>query len=116
MPAQLIRTTLAANERANNPLANWDYQYAPYDALVRLGAHCTGAAGGQQWRIKTGSDEVLSVSAIPVGATDGAFPAPLSVPYIEFRVTSGDRITIAYDELGGVATTDIMLAIFIDPI
>lgn len=117
MPAIQRRITLASQERGNNPLSNWDYQYAPFNGMCRIGANHNGAAGSVQWSIRIGSDAVLFPNSdMSAGGTDGVMPAPLNVPYIEFMVRQGDRITVGIDELGSVATTDIGFFCAIDPI
>lgn len=116
MPAIQFRRTLAANERGVDLLEKWQYRYAPFPGLVRIGMHCTGAAGGQDVAIFRGSDNVVEQSPISVGATDGVMPAPLNVPFFEFIVNAGDLIGTRINELGGVATTDVMAFVAIDPL
>lgn len=116
MPVLQGRRTLAALERNVDVLAQWQYRYAPYRALVRFGVHCTGAAAGQDIAIFVGSTNVVEQSAISVGATDGVMPAPLNVPFFEFIVENGDLISTKINELGNVATTDVMFFCAIDPV
>lgn len=115
MPSIQFRRTLAANERGVDLLANWQYRYAPFRGLVRIGVHCNGAAAAQDIAIFTGSQNVVEQSPISVGATDGVMPAPLNVPFFEFMVEPGDLISTRINELGGVATTDVMAFVAIDP-
>lgn len=115
MPAIQRRIVLAANERGNNPLANWQYQYAPFNGLVRIGMNTTGAAATVEAAIFTGSDNILERSPMSVGGTAGVMPAPLNVPYIEFMVRQGDRITVQIDELAA-ATPTVNFFCAIDPV
>jgi len=115
MPAIQFRRTLAANERNVDLLQNWQYRYAPFDGLCRIGMHGTQAAGGADVAIFTGSMNVVEQSPISAGATDGVMPSPLNVPYFEFAVSQGDLISTKINELGGVATSDIMAFVAIDP-
>jgi len=54
MPALQFRRTLAANERNVDPLQNWQYRYAPFRGLVRIGLAGTNAASGADVSIFTG--------------------------------------------------------------
>jgi len=116
MPAMQFRRTLAANERNVDPLANWQYRYAPFRGMVRIGIHGTHAAAGADVSIFTGSQNVVEQSPISAGATDGVMPSPLNVPYFEFIVDAGDLISMRINELGGVATSDEMGFVAIDPV
>lgn len=116
MPAIQFRRTLAANERNVDVLANWQYRYAPFRGLVRIGVHGTHAAGGADIAIYTGSQNVVEQSPISAGATDGVMPSPQNVPFFEFIVEPGDVISTKINELGGVATSDEMIFVAIDPL
>jgi|PlaIllAssembly_1097288.scaffolds.fasta_scaffold45485_2 hypothetical protein len=115
MPAIQKTKALTANQRGYNPLADWQYQYAPFNGLVRIGINTTAAAGLCEAAIFTGSDNILERSPVSAGGTAGVMPAPLNVPYIEFMVKAGDRITVAIDELGGVTPT-VNFHCAIDPV
>ncbi len=115
MPAIQKTFALAANERGNNPLEKWQYQYAPFNGLVRIGMNTTAAAGLVDVSIFTGSDNIVQNSDVSVGATAGVMPAPLNVPYFEFIVRQGDRITVSIDETGG-ATPTVNFFCAIDPV
>ena len=116
MPSIQFRRTLGANERNVDLLAQWQYRYAPFRGMVRIGMHGTHAAAGADVAIFTGSQNVVEQSPISAGATDGVMPAPLNVPYFEFLVEAGDLISTRINELGGVATSDIMAFVAIDPV
>ena len=115
MPALQSTFALTANERGRNPLANWQYQYAPFRGLVRIGMNTTGNAGTVDAAIFTGSQNILERSDVSVGGTAGVMPAPLNVPYIEFIVEPGDRITVQIDETAG-ATPTVNFFCAIDPV
>lgn len=116
MPAIQSATALTANQKGFNPLSNWQYQYAPFDGLVRIGVNTTGAAGTVDISIFAGSDNVVQQqSDVSVGGTAGVMPAPLNVPYFEFMVRSGDRITVLIDETAA-ATPTVNFFCAIDPI
>jgi len=116
MPAIQVTQALTANQRGYNPLSNWQYQYAPFRGLVRIGANHTGAAGSVDVSIFAGSDNVVQQqSDVSGGGTAGVMPAPLNVPYWEFAVMEGDRITVAIDETAG-ATPTVNFFCAIDPV
>jgi len=116
MPSIQFRRTLAANERNVDLFSTWQYRYAPFRGLVRLGVHGTHAAAGADIAVYIGSQNVVEQSPISAGATDGVMPAPLNVPYFEFIVDPQDLISTKINELGGVATSDIMAFCSIDPL
>lgn len=116
MPVIQRTQALTANQRGFNPLSDWQYQYAPYRGLVRIGVNTTGAAGSVDISIFTGSDNIVQQgSDVSVGGTAGVMPAPLNVPYFEFGVQPGDRITVAIDETAG-ATPTVNFFCAIDPV
>lgn len=114
MPAIQSAPVLVASARGFNPLANWQYQYAPFRGLVRIGLNTTAAARGAEVTIFTGSMNVVERSPISAGGTAGVMPAPLNVPYFEFIVDAGDRITVQIDELLA-ATPTVNFFCAIDP-
>jgi len=115
MPVLQRVQALTANQRGYNPLAGWQYEYAPYPAVVRVGINTTGASATVQGSIFTGSMNVLERGPIGAGGTAGVMPAPLNFPYIEFTVQAGDRIAMAIDETAG-ATPTVNTWCAIDPI
>lgn len=115
MPAIQKVQTLSASQRGYNPLSDWQYQYAPFNGLVRIGVNTTAGANGVQIAIFTGSDNVVERSPVSGGATGGTLPSPFAVPYFEFMVRQGDRITVQIDELGA-ATPIVNFFCAIDPI
>lgn len=116
MPAIQVTQALTANQRGFNPLSNWQYQYAPFRGLVRMGVNTTGAAGTVDISVFAGSDNVVQQgSDVSVGGTAGVMPAPLNVPYFEFAVQEGDRITVSIDETAA-ATPTVNFFCAIDPV
>lgn len=114
MPVLQRVQALTANQRGYNPLSGWQYEYAPYRALVRVGMNTTAASGTVQASAFTGSTNVVERGPLSVGGTAGVMPAPLNVPYWEFIVEAGDRIQILVDETGGVTPT-VNTFVAIDP-
>lgn len=113
MPVLQRVQALTANQRGYNPLSGWQYEYAPYPALVRIGVNSTTT--GAQGTIFTGSMNILERSPVSGGGTAGVLPAPLNVPYIEFAVQAGDRIQMQIDEVAG-GTPTINTFVAIDPL
>lgn len=106
---------LTANQRGYNPLAGWQYEYAPFRAMVRVGVNHTGASGSVQGSSFTGSTNVLERSPLSAGGTAGVMPAPLNVPYLEWVVEPGDRVSFLIDETAG-ATPTVNFHCAIDPL
>ena len=115
MPAIQIRRVMVANERNADLLEKWQYRYAPFRGMVRIGVNTTAAAGATDVSIFTGSQNVVEQSPISAGGTAGVMPSPLNVPYFEFIVDAGDLISMRVNELGGVTPT-VNAFIAIDPV
>lgn len=115
MPVLTRVQALTANQRGYNPLSGWQYEYAPYRAMVRIGINHTGASGSVQGAIFTGSQNILERGPLGGGGTAGTLPAPLNFPYMEFIVEPGDRIQMSIDETAG-ATPTVNTFVAIDPV
>lgn len=115
MPRFSWTQALTANQKDFQPLANWQYRYAPYRAYVRTLQRTTGAAGNVTASTTLGSQVVVQRSPMQVGGTAGVTPAPLNTPPDDFIVEPGDLITISIDENVG-ATPTVDGIIFIDPV
>lgn len=115
MPVLTRSQALTASQRGYNPLSGWQFEYAPYRALVRVGINHTGAAGAVQGAIFTGSQNILERGPLSAGGTAGQLPAPLNFPYIEFIVEPGDRIQMSIDETAGTTPT-VNTFVAIDPV
>ena len=115
MPFLQSVTALTANQRGFNPLSEWQYRYAPFNGLCRIGVNTTGASGSVDIQIFAGSDNIVQRSDVSAGGTAGVIPAPLNVPYFEFVVRHGDQVTVAIDETAG-ATPSVNFVCAIDPL
>jgi len=115
VPSIQFRRALVANERGVDLLANWQYRYAPFRGMVRIGVNTTASAGATDISIFTGSQNVVEQSPISAGGTAGVMPAPLNVPYFEFIVDPGDLISTRINELAG-ATPTVNMFVAIDPV
>lgn len=122
MPDILIRRTLAANETAT-PLdeagRRWPFRFCPYPrGLYTFLLRCTGAAAGTQHRISIGTTQMVATSDTCVGSTDGVIPTPggdEAAPVHQFYANQGDEVVLELIELGGVATTDVMIHANVEP-
>lgn len=114
MPILTRVQALTANQRGYNPFAGWQYEYAPYRAIVRIGINHTGASGTVQGSVSSGSQQILERGPIGGGGTAGTMPTPLNFPYMEFIAEAGDRIGAAIDETAG-ATPTVNTFCVIDP-
>lgn len=110
MPVLTKVQALTANQRGYNPFSGWQYEYAPYRALVRVGLNHTGASGSVQAAAFVGSQNVVERGPLSGGGTAGTLPSPLNVPYIEFIVEAGDRISMLIDETAAATPTVNMFA------
>lgn len=115
MPVRQVSQALTANQKGYNPIAGWQYEYAPFRGLCRIGARTTGAAGNVKQAIFTGSQNIMERGPMQVGGTAGVTPSPLNTPFIEFVVDAGDRISMLIDEdVGATPTVDLFIAF--DPV
>lgn len=114
MPTLARVQALTASQRGYNPFQGWQYEYAPYDCVVRVLINHTGASGTVQGSVSTGSQQIMERSPLTGGGTAGTWPSPLNVPAIEFVASAGDRIGMAIDETGGVTPT-VNTVIQLDP-
>jgi hypothetical protein len=114
MPVLTRVQALTANQRGYNPFQGWQYEYAPYRALVRVGLNHTGAASSVQGAAFVGSQNVVERGPMPGGGTAGTMPSPLNFPYFEYVVEAGDRIQWSIDETAG-ATPTVNVFAAIDP-
>lgn len=122
MPDILIRRTLGALETAR-PFGegerNWRFRRCPYTrGLYTILVRCNGAAAGQRHAVLIGTTEVVQRSDTSVGATDGEIPTPdgtTSCPAHQFYAEAGDEIVLELEELGNVATTDVMIWANVEP-
>lgn len=123
MPDILIRqANIAANSivlpfAENN--SNWRFRRCPYDrGLYTILVRSDGAAGGMDHSVLIGTTEVVQRGATSVGGTDGVMPTPAganATPAHQFYASGGDEIILSLFELGGVATTDVMIWANVEP-
>jgi len=105
---------LTASQRGYNPFQGWQYEYAPYDCIVRVLIQHTGASGTVQGSLSSGSQQIMERSPLSGGGTAGTWPSPLNVAALEFVASAGDRIAMAIDETAA-ATPTVNTVIQLDP-
>lgn len=105
MPAFIWSTLFSANQLGVNPLSGWQYEYAPYAALVTILQRSTTA--GNRETVYSGSETIKERTPIQAGGTIGVTPSVLNTSPTNFICAGGDRIKLVDDEvLGGTPTVD----------
>lgn len=72
-------------------------------------------AVGCELEVFSGARQVVNRSTLEAGGTTGVFPN-LNEKAVTFRAAAGEKLRFRIRETTGVATTDIMLAISVEPI
>jgi hypothetical protein len=112
MPSLTWSRALTANQQGDNPLAQWQYEYLPWRALVRIYQRAT--TNGVRQTIFAGSQTMHQKSPVQGGGTAGSTPSMFTTPEISFLAMPGDRLIINNDEvLAGTPTVDGV--IYVDP-
>ncbi|HXI65711.1 MAG TPA: hypothetical protein VNH14_14525 [Gemmatimonadales bacterium] len=101
------------------PIQAWKFRRCPYaKGLYTIMGRHDGAAGGVRMSIQIGTTEVLQESALSAGGTDGVMPTPAganAAPAHQFLADYNDEIVLTIKETGGVATSDVMLWVNVEP-
>lgn len=94
----------------------WKFRFCPYTkGRYSICIGHSGAAGVMEWEVKIGTTEVVQRSSLQPGITDGTIPTPYgaaqtnTAPMVTFDADKDDEVDVICYEIGGVATTDIML-------
>lgn len=100
--------TTATNDLLNTTsgiITPWKYRRAPYDGLLEIMLRTT--AVGCNYRITSGSDEIVQTSPVQSGGTAGVTPSRLNTEPVTFDVKMGDEISVLVtNTTGGTLTTD----------
>lgn len=102
MPALKFTSSVAAGA-TYFPLDNWQYQYAPYKALLEVFENAT--AVGMVNVITAGSDTVQEECPVSAGGTAGVLPARLNAEPVTDKVDAGDLLKLKYRNTTGGAIT-----------
>jgi len=112
MPTSRFETAnLAANARSANILAGDINEFVPY--LARVTLYTISSAANIHVTIFADSDVVSDNKEIVAIGTTLSEPDHM---FDSFIVAPGTRLAVFYDERGGVATTDVLLAVDVTPL
>lgn len=110
MPALNYTFALTTGTSVQNIVDNWQYQYAPYPALLEIFMNAT--AVGLLATITSGSDTIMEEAPVSAGGVAGVIPPRLSVEPITDRIDAGDFIKIRLrNPTGGTITANAMIVI-----
>ena len=107
-PVLVVSQAMTANQRGLNIFANWQYEFAPYPATVKLIIRATTA--GVLMALYSGSDTVQESSPVQGGGTAGTTPSELNTAPQIWLAAERDRLKTKLDEiLGGTPTVDAII-------
>lgn len=112
MPLLSFSTPMTASQLGLNPIIGWQYEYAPWPAVVKLLLRATTVSA--RLTLYTGSTTIQQRSPIQGGGTAGTTPSDLNTNAILFMASAGDRIIPQIDEVSGLTPT-IDGVIFVEP-
>lgn len=107
MPRFTFNTSIAAGA-TTNPLQGWQYEYLPWNAIVRLLAQTT--ATGVLLTIYSGSETIQQEAPLDGGGTANVLPNSFKVEPIGFRAPGGDRLVLNFRNTtgGALAVTGVI--------
>ena len=101
---------MTANQLGLNPLAGWQYEFAPFPGRVILLVRAT--ATGVVQTVYSGSETVQERSPIQAGGTIGVTPSELNTPPTTWLCAGGDRLKLTIDNTtAGTPTVDGLIVI-----
>ncbi len=108
MPILTISQAMTANQRGLNIFAGWQYEFAPYAAMVKLLIRATTA--GVLMALYSGSDTIQETSQVQGGGTAGTTPSELNTAPQIWAAAERDRLKTKLDEiLAGTPTVDAII-------
>jgi len=105
MPSLPFTQALTASQRGFNPLSGWQFEYAPWPAVVSVLTAHTGAAGTVEMGVTTGSQTIQERAPMQAGGVAGVTPSPLNNAPLTFIAAAGDRIKLSIDETAAATPT-----------
>src|SRR6267378_2024501 len=110
MPILVVSQAMTANQRGLNIFANWQYEFAPYPASVKLIIRATTA--GVVMALYSGDATIQESSPVQGGGTAGTTPAELNTAAQIWAAAERDRLKTKLDEiLAGTPTVDAIIAL-----
>jgi hypothetical protein len=100
----IINQAVGGGVTVANLLTGWQYQQAPWPALVKLIIRSTTATDFMT--VNTGSETVQQRSSVPGGGTLGTTPTDFNTPALTFKAARGDQLIIAYTNAGAASNAD----------
>jgi len=100
----MINQAVGAGATIANLLTGWQFQQAPWPALVKIIIRSTTAT--DLATITTGSETVQQRSAVPGGGTLGTTPTDFNTPALVFKAQRGDQLAINYTNAGAASNVD----------
>src|SRR5256886_14310839 len=109
-PILVVSQAMTASQRGLNIFANWQYEFAPYAAMVKLLIRATTA--GVLMALYSGSETVQESSPVQGGGTAGATPSELNTAPQIWPAAERDRLKTKCGEgPGGTPTVDALIII-----
>src|SRR6266566_8488495 len=109
-PILVVSQAMTANQRGVNIFANWQYEFVPYAAMVKLLIRATTA--GVLMALYSGSETIQESSPVQGGGTGGTTPSELNTAPQIWPAAERDRLKTKCDEvLGGTPTVDALIVL-----
>ena len=107
-PILVVSQAMTANQRGLNIFSGWQYEFAPYAAMVKLLIRATTA--GVLLALYSGSETIQESSPVQGGGTAGTTPSELNTAAQIWPAAERDRLKTKLDEiLGGTPTVDAII-------
>lgn len=109
MPSLIFSRALTANQLADNPVANWQFEYIPvmYGRGAAVDVLIRATTTGVRLTLFAGTTTIVQRSPVQGGGTAGVTPSPLNTQPISFLAAPNDRLLFQVDEVaGGTPTYD----------
>jgi len=111
MRSEFPNTNLAASTRTSNLLAGDINEFVPVPSMVTI--YGISSATGIKLTVMASKDTVVDRKEITAIGTSLLIPDHMRT---QFAVGAGTRLAIFLDETAGVATTDVPIAVDVDPL
>ena len=92
MPQKNFSGALTPGATNDNIFSNWQYQYLPWPARLKLLVRATAAT--LLVTVTSGSETIAEESPVQAGGTAGVTPAELNTPPVVWDAAAGDFIKV----------------------